>query len=69
MAGFTPYHPDASSLGAPAGGCFEMNPRVVGLLVLNLGAALWYVSQHRWPWVLIYVGAAVIQLGCLWATR
>jgi len=42
---------------------------ITALLILNLGAALAFSSQRNGPWTLIYLGAGVIQLGCLWAKK
>ncbi len=40
---------------------------VLTLLVLNLGASLAFATQRNWPFMLIYLGAAVIQTGTvLW---
>ena len=39
------------------------------ILCLNLGAAVTFALESRWPWTLIYAGAGLIQLGCLWANR
>ena len=46
-----------------------MNPFVLGLLVLNIGAAIWFCFHGQKPWVLIHAGAVLIQAGTLWATR
>lgn len=39
------------------------------LLLLNVGAFLAFGIRQQWAWALIYAGAALIQLGCLWALR
>ena len=46
-----------------------MNAFILALLTCNLGAAGWFAAQRNWPWVVIYVGAALIQGGSLWASR
>ena len=42
---------------------------MLALLVLNLGAAAAFLTQRNGPWTLIYLGAGMIQLGCLLAKR
>lgn len=39
------------------------------LLVLNLGASVACFASRNWSWALIYAGAALIQVGSLWAVR
>ena len=39
------------------------------LLLLNLGASVAFGMQNNPPWCTIYLGAAIIQAGCLWASR
>jgi len=46
-----------------------MNPFVVCLLTLNLGASAVFGWQGNYPWALIYFGAGLIQVGCLWVNR
>lgn len=43
-----------------------MNPFVVGLLVMNLGASVVFLFRGSYPWALVYFGAFLIQCGCLW---
>jgi len=45
-----------------------MNPFVLALLVLNLGASVTFLAGGNLPWALIYFGAGLIQVGCLWLT-
>lgn len=39
------------------------------LLCANVGAAVTFAFVRNYPWALIYAGAALIQTGCLWASR
>lgn len=38
---------------------------ILALLLLNLGAASAFALERNLPWAMIYVGAAIIQAGCL----
>lgn len=42
---------------------------ILSLLALNVGACVSLAWQQRWPWALIYAGAAMIQTGCYWLVR
>ena len=46
-----------------------MNPFLIALLCLNLGAAGWFALRQEWGWVVIYVGAGLIQAGSLVVSR
>ena len=40
---------------------------VFTLLLLNLGASVDFACQRNWPFALIYLGGAIIQIGTvLW---
>ena len=42
---------------------------ILSLLALNVGACLTLLAQGRYPWALIYAGAAMIQTGSWWLTK
>ncbi|GEM_PF-4354304 len=42
---------------------------LLALLVLNLGACAVFLMRAQLAWALIYFGAALIQTGCIWASR
>lgn len=42
---------------------------IASLLALNGMACAAFIWERQWPWALIYFGAALIQTGCLWASR
>lgn len=46
-----------------------MNPFVIGLLLMNLGASGWFICKGDPAWGLVYFGAGLIQVGCLWVNR
>ena len=46
-----------------------MNPFLFALLCLNVAAAGWFAVRHEWSWVVIYIGAGLIQAWCLWESR
>lgn len=46
-----------------------MNPFLWLLLLANLGAMGVFAGQGKGAWAVIYAGAALIQAGCLWASR
>lgn len=56
--------------GAGGGGVgVKINPFIVGLLLMNLGASFWFFGKGEYPWALIYFGASLIQTGCLWVSK
>lgn len=39
------------------------------MLLLNLGASIWFGVRGDTPWSIIYFGGGLIQFGSLWLTR
>lgn len=46
-----------------------MNLFVLLLLLCNFGASVWFGMHGNVPWALIYLGVAIVQLGCLIESR